>query len=212
MGKTNMDEFGMGSVGPVFVAEECVDGPDDADHTRPFRFMVLCRDRASHGVSHALLVGAPVGVQPLLPRECAIRSCFPTVIGRRCGQPLTLSSALGTDTGGSVRLPASYCGVVGFKPSYGLLSRWGVVAYANSLDTVGILARNTLDAKTVFSMFLLSLPKHRLTVPRTSKRIRPKRSYQCSRRNSRARWQEHRRRLPKIQGPTLTAYRRPSGI
>ncbi|KAI1346676.1 amidase signature enzyme [Xylaria sp. FL0043] len=49
--------------------------------------------------------------------------------------------ALGTDTGGSVRLPAAYTGIVGFKPSYGMLSRWGVVPYANSLDTVGLLAR-----------------------------------------------------------------------
>ncbi|OTB01793.1 hypothetical protein M426DRAFT_323151 [Hypoxylon sp. CI-4A] len=50
--------------------------------------------------------------------------------------------ALGTDTGGSVRMPAAYTGTVGFKPSYGMLSRWGVVPYANSLDTVGLLARN----------------------------------------------------------------------
>ncbi|KAI0019949.1 amidase signature enzyme [Xylariomycetidae sp. FL0641] len=49
--------------------------------------------------------------------------------------------ALGTDTGGSVRMPAAYTGTVGFKPSYGMLSRWGVVPYANSLDTVGFLAR-----------------------------------------------------------------------
>ncbi|KAI0138167.1 amidase signature enzyme [Hypoxylon sp. NC0597] len=52
--------------------------------------------------------------------------------------------ALGTDTGGSVRMPAAYTGIVGFKPSYGMLSRWGVVPYANSLDTVGLLAR-TVD-------------------------------------------------------------------
>jgi|SRR5215471_20079006 len=61
-------------------------------------------------------------------------------------------SALGTDTGGSVRLPAAYTGTVGFKPSYGLVSRWGVVAYANSLDTVGVLGPNTSVARDVFSM------------------------------------------------------------
>jgi aspartyl-tRNA(Asn)/glutamyl-tRNA(Gln) amidotransferase subunit A len=60
-------------------------------------------------------------------------------------------AALGTDTGGSVRLPAAYCGVVGFKPSYGLLSRWGVIQYANSLDTVGVLAGNVEDTGKVFN-------------------------------------------------------------
>ena len=58
--------------------------------------------------------------------------------------------ALGTDTGGSVRLPAAFTGIAGFKPSYGLISRWGVIAYANSLDTVGILARRVDDVRTVF--------------------------------------------------------------
>lgn len=61
-------------------------------------------------------------------------------------------TALGTDTGGSVRLPAAYVGVVGFKPSYGLLSRWGVVQYANSLDTVGVLARRVGDVREVFEV------------------------------------------------------------
>ncbi len=58
--------------------------------------------------------------------------------------------ALGTDTGGSVRLPAAYTGTVGFKPSYGMVSRLGVVAYANSLDTVGILARSSEIVRKVY--------------------------------------------------------------
>ena len=70
------------------------------------------------------------------------------------------SRALGTDTGGSIRLPAAYTGIVGFKPSYGLVSRWGVVAYANSLDTVGVLGPNMTTVRDVFSMCVVFLLLH----------------------------------------------------
>ncbi|CAK7215373.1 Trimeric GatFAB AmidoTransferase(AdT) complex subunit [Sporothrix eucalyptigena] len=103
VGKTNLDEFGMGS------------------HNL-FSNVGAVRQEESAG-EDSLSVGGSSGG---------------SAVAVRLGDA---EVALGTDTGGSVRLPAAYGGVVGFKPSYGMLSRFGVVPYANSLDTVGLLAR-----------------------------------------------------------------------
>jgi aspartyl-tRNA(Asn)/glutamyl-tRNA(Gln) amidotransferase subunit A len=77
--------------------------------------------------------------------------------GSSCGSAASVAHgssllSLGTDTGGSVRLPAAWCGIVGLKPSYGLLSRHGVVSYASSFDTVGILAKSVDCASTVLDI------------------------------------------------------------
>ncbi|KAG5462302.1 MAG: A subunit of glutamyl-tRNA amidotransferase, partial [Olpidium bornovanus] len=111
VGKTNMDEFGMGSAnvysayGPAFNPWPLLQG-------RSFEAVRGLR-RVAGGSSGGSAAAVAAGM-------CA--------------------SALGSDTGGSVRLPAAYCGVVGLKPSYGLVSRHGLVAYANSMDTVGVIA------------------------------------------------------------------------
>ncbi|WFD44175.1 hypothetical protein MPSI1_002841 [Malassezia psittaci] len=67
--------------------------------------------------------------------------------------------AIGTDTGGSTRLPGAFCGVYGFKPSYGMISRWGVVSYADSLDTVGILGNSVSDVSTTFDAIAKEDPR-----------------------------------------------------
>ncbi len=64
--------------------------------------------------------------------------------------------ALGTDTGGSIRCPASYCSVVGLKPTYGLVSRYGLIAYANSLEQIGPMAKDVYDC----ALFLTVISGH----------------------------------------------------
>ncbi|KJR89356.1 aspartyl-tRNA(Asn)/glutamyl-tRNA (Gln) amidotransferase subunit A [Sporothrix schenckii 1099-18] len=110
VGKTNLDEFGMGS--------HSLFSHFGGTYERP-------HDPSSGSAGSA---GAAVSVGG---------SSGGSSVAVRLGD---VDVALGTDTGGSVRLPAAYGGVVGFKPSYGMLSRFGVVPYANSLDTVGLLA------------------------------------------------------------------------
>jgi len=111
IGRTNCDEFGMGSA-------------NSNSHFGPVK-NALNPMKISGGSSG----GAAVSVQT---NTCLV--------------------ALGTDTGGSVRQPASMCGVYGFKPGYGMVSRYGLIAYASSFDQLGILANNADDIDAVMSI------------------------------------------------------------
>ena len=72
--------------------------------------------------------------------------------------------SLGTDTGGSIREPASFCGVVGLKPTYGRVSRWGTIAFASSMDTMGPITRTVSDAAAVLNVIAGFDPRDNTTV------------------------------------------------
>lgn len=148
VGKTNMDEFAMGNsttnsifgptLNPLYSKPTDGDIVLEYDETKDY---ITPKKVTEEIPDHQRIIGGSSGGS-----ACAVAADM-------------VDFSIGSDTGGSVRLPAAYTGIYGFKPTYGRISRWGMIAYAQSLDTVGIFSKSLENIWKVFTVLDVHDPK-----------------------------------------------------